>query len=166
MLLAVLGVHRSLLLFALWLSTLACNKSTTSTVTPLLPPLRLAPIDAGGASSPPPTAIARGEVLVSILTRDGGYWSNVVKPDPPGDLVVKRCIDGPDAVRPLATGSLVYSLVLTYDGPSRVELLERSTTPPLPNALVACVSDALTGLKANPAGLQVGGELLAYVSLR
>jgi hypothetical protein len=123
--------------------------------------LVVAPIDAGPLDAPV-TPIARGEAVVAILTREGGYYPGIVRPSDPG-VLVRRCLDGPDAVRPLVAGFLVFALGLPYDTSARVTLLESS--PHVPEALAACIASTLRGLSSYDGAPTIPG-LIAYVSLR
>jgi hypothetical protein len=122
-------------------------------------PVAIAPLDAG--PSVRLEAPARGEVGVSLFGENGAYWPGVTMPDPPGEIV-KPCIEGPDAVRPLVSGWIVFTLGVPPRGPARVKLLESSR---LPDGLLACMERALEGLRVAAPDLSLP-PLLAYVSIR
>ena len=130
------------------------------------PPVH-APLPASAADAGSPAdaqAAARGEVVVSLLTKDGGYWPGLVKPASPGDLVRDRCIDAPSAERPLVTGYLMFGLSLPFEsGAARLRLLEAS--PTISTTLSRCVETALGTLASAEPGV-VLNDLVLYVSLR
>lgn len=105
---------------------------------------------------------ARGEATVSIVSRSGAYWPGVVAPEPA--LLLAPCLTGPDALRPRVAGYVVYSLVFFPVAPPKLVALEKA--PSVSDPLVTCIAHALEGMRMAVSGLQVGGELLAYVSLR
>jgi len=125
-------------------------------------PLAASAADAGSAVDA--KAAAPGEVVVSLLTKDGGYWPGLVKPASPGDLVRERCLDAPNAERPLVTGYLMFGLSLPFEaGAARLQLLEAS--PTISKTLSRCVEAALGTLASAEPGV-VLSDLVLYVSLR
>lgn len=122
----------------------------------------LAACAGGSAGAPTPRAVsprARGEVLVSVLTREGGHWGTSIAWQSPPEALVRPCHAHALAKEPGLTG---WALFDVRSRPRGAALAEGSQ---LPEELLGCMQAALATLRPSDDGLSVP-DVLVYVALR
>ncbi len=118
--------------------------------------------DAGPIELSSPARTALGEVTVSFLTDEGGYWGPFYALVPDPVTLVKPCYVKALALRGGTAGWALFEVATPPAGFAKVRFIEGS---PLPEPLVACMTEALGHLTFGDSGF-MGPPALTYVTLR